>query len=170
MIIDVNITTDKKSVIIKDQTDWTEENYALDDLTSIKLYFYTDSLESADDTYQLTSLELSEYTAVGEITLSFETIFGRTYAIDNWYTVKLTGNSDTYESNLTGFGSDVYITYKVFSNINDLRTPEEYRGDIEPLAMQVMFLDTMKYLDTSTINNRSIKWKKRFDILTRLNS
>ena len=83
--------------------------------------------------------------------------------------VELIGDSGDYVSNKPGFGSDAYITVIVNENINSLHTPDQNRGNIETLAMQRMFLDGLKYLDTSTVNDRSIKWKKRYNVLSKMN-
>lgn len=169
LIIDVNLSTDYKSITITDETDWTNTSGTLDSLTSIILYFYTSDTSSADYTYTFTDDNLNEYTANAEITLTFESMFGSTYAVDNWYKVLLDGNDSGYVSNYAGFGSDAYITVKVNENINNLRTPERYRDTIEKVALERLFLDGMKYLDSSTNTDRSIKWSKRYDILNKLN-
>lgn len=170
MKINITISSDKKSITITDQTDWSSETGSLGDLTNIMLYFYTTTTESANDTYTLSIDEENEYTAIGKITLTFETLFGREYALDNWYDVKMISNSGSYESNYAGFLSDAYITTKVYENVNDLYTPEAYRKSIEPIAMQVIYLESMKYIGNSTITDRDIKASKRLNVLNRYNS
>lgn len=170
LTIDVNLASDYKSITITDDTDWSVITGTIDSLTSVTLSFYTTTTESSDYTYEFTATDLANYTNVGYITLTFETMFGREYAIDNWYEVQMNGNSDDYLSNYAGFGTDVYITSSVYDNINSLHTPESYKYNIEPLALQIITLNAMKYLDTSTINDRSIKWKKDYNYLIRANS
>ena len=170
MKINATISADKKSITIVDQTDWTSEIGSLDSLISIVLYFYTSTTDLAIYSYDLISEEVDYYTANGEITLTFETLFGREYALDNWYNVKMTANDNVYESNYAGFLSDSYITTKVYENVNDLYTPEAYKKSIEPIAMQVMYLESMKYIGNSTITDRDIKATKRLNVLNRYNS
>jgi len=170
LTIDVNISDDYKSIIINDQTNWAVIFGTIDSLTSIILYFYTSTTVSADYTYEFTEADLSEYVSNETITLTFDELFSREYALDNGYEVKMVANTGDYISNYAFFGSDAYITNKVYENINNLRTPEVYRNGIEPLALQVMFLTSMKYLDKSTILDRNIKWKKRLNALNKINA
>lgn len=170
IVIDANISTDYKSLIITDQTDWSTITGTIDSLTSIVLNFYTTTTSAYDYTYTFSSAEVDTYVASEEITITFEDLFDSEYAEDNGYQVQMVANSEDYISNYAFFGSDAYITTKVFENVNNLYTPEPYRNTIEPLALQVIFLSSMKYLDNSTINDRSVKWLKRLNILNRLNS
>ena len=55
------------------------------------------------------------------------------------------------------------------NNLNNLHTPDEYVGSIEKLALQVMWLKGLEYLDTSTVNDRRIKCIKRLKGLLKLN-
>lgn len=169
LIINVVKSTDYKSLTISDATDWTAITGTIDSLTTITLNFYTSSTELSDYTYSLTSLEVDEYVANEKITLTFLNILGREYPLDNWYYVQMSANSGDYISNYSDFLSDIYITNKVYENVNDLYTPEPYKKTIEPLAMQVIFLEGMKYLGLSTLTDRDIKGKKRLNILNRLN-
>lgn len=164
--LDIKVTrqSDYKSIKIECQDN-------LDGLTEVIFNFYTTSTVSPVYTYTLTVEELADFIANGEITLTFLQTFGTEYASDNWYIVQLEGSGDdTYTSNYDGFGSDAYITPKVYQNINNLHTPETRKDVIEELLMQVMMLEGMKYLDTSTINSRDNKWKKRFNALVKMNS
>ena len=97
-------------------------------------------------------------------------MFGTDYISDNWYDIQLIGNNGDYESNLDGFASYAYIEPYVFiNNLNNLHTPDEYRGSIENIALQIMWLQGLKYLDTSTVNDRRIKSIKRLKGLIKLN-
>jgi hypothetical protein len=170
LTIDVNISDDYKAIIVTDQTDWSSLGVTIDVLTEVILYFYTSNTTTADYTYEFTADNLVSYISNGNITLTFEDLFGREYALDNGYEVKMVANTEAYVSNFAFFGSDAYITNKVYENINNLRTPEVYRNGIEPLALQVMFLTSMRYLDRSTIIDRNIKWKRRLNALNKLNA
>ena len=111
------------------------------------------------------------FRSVSQSRYTFLQIFGTEYASDNWYIIQLEGSGDDdYTSNYDGFGSDAYITPKVYQNINNLHTPETRKDVVEELLMQVMMLEGMKYLDTSTINSRDNKWKKRFNALVKMNA
>lgn len=139
-------------------------------IATISLNFYTTSTTSVYDTYDFTVSEVNEFVSNGTITLTFLTMFGTDYIPDNWYDIQMVGNTDGYISNLDGFASYAYIEPLIFiNNLNNLHTPDEYRGSIEKVALQVMWLQGLKYLDTSTVNDRRIKSLKRMKALLRLN-
>ena len=97
-------------------------------------------------------------------------MFGSEYLPDGWYDVQLIGNTGDYESNLDGFPTYAHIQSLVYiNNLNNLHTPDEYVGGIEKLALQVMWLKGLEYLDTSTVNDRRIKCIKRLKGLLKLN-
>ena len=155
--------TDSKGITI------TSESY-LDLITSITLNFYTTSADTPLETYDLTAGEVTSFVSNGTISLSFLSMFGSEYISDNWYDVQMIGNAGDYESNLDGFASYAYIEPYVFiNNLNNLHPPDEYRGSIENVALQVMWLQGLKYLDTSTVNDRRIKSIKRLKGLIKLN-
>lgn len=155
--------TDGKSITI------TSEDY-LDNITSAVLNFYTTSSDSPWDTYTLTELEVSTFVSDGTISLSFLTMFGTEYVSDNWYDIQLVGNDGDYISNLDGFASYSYLEPLVYINqLNNLHTPDEYRGSIEAIALNIMWLQGLRYLDTSTVNDRRIKSLKRMKALLRSN-
>lgn len=169
LTITVDISSDYKSIVVTDETDWTSLGDTIDSLTSITLNFYTTTLLSTAYTYEFNTNELDEYVALGTITLDFLDLFSREYALDNWYDVQMVANDGDYVSVYDGFGSDAYITPKVFENVNNLYTPEPYKKTIEPIAMQVIFLEGMKWLGVSSLTDRKIKWAQRLNILTRYN-
>lgn len=155
--------TDGKSITI------TSSDY-LDYITSIVLNFYTTSSDSPWDTYTLTGSEVSSFISAGEISLTFSTMFGTEYISDNWYDIQLIGNNGDYISNLDGFASYSYLEPLIYINqLNNLHTPDEYRGSIEAIALNIMWLQGLKYLDTSTVNDRRIKSLKRMKALLRSN-
>ena len=156
-------STDHKSITI------ASTSY-LDAITSIVLNVYTTSSTSPADTYTFTAGEVSSFVSNGTITLTFQTMFGTDYVPDNWYDIELVGNDGDYLSNLDGFASYAYLEPVVYiNNLNNLHTPDEYRGSIENIALQIMWLQGLKYLDTSTVNDRRVKSLKRMKALIRLN-
>ncbi len=162
--IQTSRSTDYKSITI------TSESY-LDLISSITLNFYTSSQTSVYDTYELSAAEISSFISNGTITLTFLTMFGTEYISDNWYDIQLIGNSGDYESNLDGFASYAYLEPLVYiNNLNNLHTPDEQRGSIENIALQIMWLQGLKYLDTSTVNDRRVKSLKRMKGLLKLNT
>lgn len=147
----------------------TSESY-LDAITSITLNFYVGNTDSIYDSYDLTELEVTSFVTNGTISLSFNTMFGSEYLPDGWYDIQLIGNTGDYESNLDGFPTYAHIQSLVYiNNLNNLHTPDEYVGSIEKLALQVMWLKGLEYLDTSTVNDRRIKCIKRLKGLLKLN-
>lgn len=162
--IQTSRSTDYKSITI------TSESY-LDLISSITLNFYTSSQTSVYDTYELSAAEISSFISNGSITLTFLTMFGTEYISDNWYDIQMIGNSGDYESNLDGFASYAYLEPLVYiNNLNNLHTPDEQRGSIENIALQIMWLQGLKYLDTSTVNDRRVKSLKRMKGLLKLNT
>ena len=147
----------------------TSESY-LDAITSVTLNFYVGNTDSVYDSYNLTELEVTSFVTNGTISLSFPTMFGSEYLPDGWYDIQLIGNAGDYESNLDGFPTYAHIQSLVYiNNLNNLHTPDEYVGSIEKLALQVMWLKGLEYLDTSTVNDRRIKCIKRLKGLLKLN-
>ena len=147
----------------------TSESY-LDAITSITLNFYVGNTDSVYDSYSLTELEVTSFVTNGTTSLSFSTMFGSEYLPDGWYDVQLIGNVGDYESNLDGFPTYAHIQSLIYiNNLNNLHTPDEYVGSIEKLALQVMWLKGLEYLDTSTVNDRRIKCIKRLKGLLKLN-
>ena len=155
--------TDSKGITI------TSSDF-LDLITDITLNFYTADTTSPEDTYTLTAGEVSTFVSTGTISLSFLTMFGTDYISDNWYDVQMIGNNGDYISNLDGFASYSYLEPLIYINqLNNLHTPDEYRGSIEAIALNIMWLQGLKYLDTSTVNDRRIKSLKRMKALLRSN-
>ena len=157
--------SDSKGIII------TSESY-LDAITSITLNFYVGNTDSVYDSYSLTESEVTSFVSTGTISLTFSTMFGSEYLPDGWYDVQLigVGNTGDYESKLDGFPTYAHIQSLIYvNNLNNLHTPDEYVGSIEKLALQVMWLKGLEYLDTSTVNDRRIKCIKRLKGLLKLN-
>lgn len=167
--IQVERSTDQKSITITDQTDWSQITGTIDSLTSIVIKFYTSSIASSDATYTFTTDEVSEYTSNAEITLTFETIFGSTYIADNWYIVQMEGNEDDYLSNYEGYGTYYYTKNKVYTqNVNGLNTPERDLSIMQPIHFNMISLKGLEELDNSNTLSRDIKFKKRLSALTKM--
>jgi hypothetical protein len=134
-------------------------------LTSIILNLYTVSTSSVYKTYTFSEAEVSAFISNDTIDLTFLKIAGYEFMPDNWYITQVTANSLAYISNYDGFGSHANVKAVVYQNLNWLRTPEKYKGTIEPIAMQIMWLDNLDTLDTSTIISRDVMYKKRLTAL-----
>ena len=155
--------TDSKGITI------TSENY-LGEIISITLNFYVGNTDSVYDSYSLTESEVTSFVSNGTISLTFSAMFRSEYLPDGWYDIQLIGNMGDYESNSDGFPTYAHIQNLVYiNNLNNLHTPDEYVGSIEKLALQVMWLKGLEYLDTSTVNDRRIKCIKRLKGLLKLN-
>jgi len=156
------------SLVIEDRTDWTSIGDTISSLTSIDVEIYTTSLVTPAYTYSLSSPEVDYYVLNGTITLTFLTIAGQLYLDDGFYNVKLSANTGDYISNNYGFGVYADITYAVFSEINSLDTPESIKFNAEKFCTYAMFLEGLKYLDTTSVNNRDIKFNKRLTALNKM--
>lgn len=127
-------------------------------LSNIILYFYQGADLIAYDNYQLSSGEAAEFIANGVIELLFTDMFGATLGIldDDWWTVEMRSNSDGYISNQYGFGLFSNIEFQVYSLLNNDDIPDRSKKKSEELRWIGLILDRMKYLDTSSTNDRSI--------------
>jgi glyoxylate utilization-related uncharacterized protein len=139
-------------------------------ITELVLNFYIKSYETyiLYETYTLTVPELLEFDSNGEITLTFEDMFGDEYIQDNWYVLRAIGNSGDFVSNYDGFGVYTWVKTKVYEQINSLHTPEIISTNIENLFLKKMLLEGIEELDNSTIVSRETKFKKRLAILTKM--
>lgn len=169
--IKVERSIDQKSITVTDVTEWVGDT--IDSLVDIKLSFYINNGNTAFAEYEFTAGEEAEYTGSGEITLVFEDILPAVvttdgFIPDNWYIVKMTADTETYVSNYEGFGVYTFIKNKVYDQVNGLRTPEQYRGNIEEIYQSFMFMKGLEYLDTSNILSKEIKFKKRLSALTKM--
>jgi len=163
-------TTDatQTSLIIEDRTDWTAIGDDISSLTTIDINLYGTSLVTPEYTYTLDSDERDYYVLNGTITLTFLQIAGTLYVADGFYNTNLTANSEDYISNFYGFGIYVDITFAVFNEINSVNTPESIKYNAEKFCTYAMFLEGLKYLDTTTVNNRDIKFNKRLTALNKM--
>lgn len=163
-------TTDatQTSLVIEDRTDWTTLGGDISDLTTITVNIFTTSLVTPSYVYELTSDERDYYVLNGTITLTFLTIAGTLYLEDGFYNTQVTANTEDYVSNYYGFGIYVDVTFAVFSEINSVDTPENIKFSAEKYCTYAMFLEGLKYLDTTSVNNRDVKFNKRLIALNKM--
>jgi len=141
----------------------------LSTITELVLNFYnTSDLTTPYETYTLTTPEVLEFDSNGEITLTFEDMFGDEYIQDNWYILQVIGDSGDFVSNYDGFGVYTWVKTKVYEQVNSLHTPEIISTNIENLFLKKILLEGIEELDNSTIVSRDIKFKKRLAILTKM--
>lgn len=152
---------DQKSITIV-------SNSYLENLTSVILNIYTNSLVTPIVSYTFDANELVAFVGNGSIDLVLKDIFGTDFIQDNWYITYLTGNDGDIVSNYDGFGVYTYVKTKVYEQINSLHTPEYAVSRMESLFLKKIFLEGLEYLDTSTILSRDIKFKKRLLVLTKM--
>lgn len=155
-------------VIIQDETDWGLIGGSINSLTNIVVSLYGTSLVAPLTSYTLTSTEEQSYVDNGLIDLSFDELNGNAYLDDGWYSVQIETNSGDYISNYSGFGIYAEITFAVFNLINSLHVPENVKYDSERYCVMAMWLEGLKYLDTTNVNSRDIKFKKRLLSLQRM--
>lgn len=148
-------------VVITDKTDWGSVGGSLESLSDIILSIYSASLVTPAYQYQLTLAEADEYVTTGTIEILFTAIYGASYLNDGWWTAKITANSGDYVSNFSGFGLYSNITFAVFNQINGLHVPEQIKYDAEKYCIYAMWLEGLKFLDTTNVNSREIKFNKR---------
>ena len=165
----VTKSSDSKSITVTDTTDWLDVGGTINDLTSITLNFYTESLNSPNYIYTFTENDLNIYITPGStITFSFETLFDREFALDNWYKVQMVANEGDYSSNYDGFGTHVSIENKLYTSyINGLATPERDVTKMGTIYFNFMALKGLSKLDNSTYASRDVKYKKRLSALVK---
>lgn len=168
IIIVAQTDASQTSLTITDKTAWTSTDYTIASLNSLVVNIYSSSLIDPEYIYTLSASELTYFKLNGTITLSFTQMFGNLYLSDGFYNARTTANSGEFISNFYGFGIYVDITYAVTNMINSLDSAESIKFDAEKYATQMMFLEGLKYLDTTTINNRDIKFNKRLKALNRV--
>ena len=156
------------SLIIEDRTDWTAIGDVPASMLVLDLNIFTTSLVTPTYNYQLTQAERDYFVLNGTITLTFLQMFNTLYLDDAFYNAQLTADSEAYISNFYGFGVYVDTTFAVFNEINSLDTPEKLKFQAEKFCTQAMFLEGLKYLDTTTVNNRDIKFNKRLLALNKM--
>lgn len=168
IVITANTDSTQTNITITDMTDWAGIGDDISSLTSITLDLYYNTLTTPYKTYNFTSEELAYYKANGTITLTFLQMFSTLYLDDAFYNIQLTANAEAYISNYAGFGIYADITFAVFNEINSIDTPEAIKFNAEKYCTYAMFLEGMKYLDTTNVNSREVKFNKRLSALNKM--
>jgi hypothetical protein len=168
LIIHATTNTSQTGVIITDKTDWDTMPTPLFGIDNMAVNLYQTSLTTPVKVHQLTSTELASFKANGFIELSFITLNSTIYLNDDWWTVKMTANGGYHESNFSGFGIYADITHAVFSQINNLHVPEEIKYTAEKYCIMAMWRQGLKFLDTTSVNAREIKFRKRLASLQKM--
>lgn len=162
IVINCTSNTRQNGVVISDETYWGSINGgSLSGLTQIIVNLYGASLVTPTYSYQLSSVEEATYIETGTVEISFAELAGSEYIDDGWWSIQITSNSDFYISNYSGFGIYASITFAVYSKINYLHVPEDIKYDAERYCLYVMWLEGLKFLDTTNVNSRQVKFTKR---------
>jgi len=171
IVITASTDATQTSLVIEDRTDWTSISDVITSITSLTLNIFTTSLVTPAYVYDFTQEEVDYYVLNGTITLTFLQTVGDLYLEDGFYNAQLIGNFEQateYVSNFYGFGIYVDITYAVFSEINSIDTSENLKMNAEKYCTYAMFLEGLKYLDTTSVNSRDIKFNKRLTALNKM--
>ena len=161
LIILVSSNASQTGVVITDETDWGSIGGSRNSLNSVIVNLYGTSLVTPSSSYALTELELDTFITTGSVEVSFLNLAGVLYIADGWWSLNITANSLAYVSNYAGFGIYASITFAVFSQINSLHVPEEVKYTAEKYCIYAMWLEGLKFLDTTNINSRGVKFAKR---------
>lgn len=151
------------SIIIQDYTGISRTG-----MTGIALLLTNDENPELNAEYVLDVTEEAAFVEDGLVEILFTKIFTTASIIDGWWSVQLTATTGDYISNIYGFTIYIDLQFAVFSLVNSVHVPETNKGRVEQLAMQVMFLKGIQYLDTSYINDRGTKILKRQNALNKM--
>lgn len=168
LLIYTTTNTQQTGIVITDKTDWTSLNLSNDSLTSITVSLYQSNLTFPVAQYVLNIQELSSFINSRYVELSFLQIYNTLYVEDGWWTVKITANDNAHESNFSGFGIYADITSAVFAEIDSLHVPEEIKYNAEKYCIIAIYRQGLKFLDTTTVNSREIKYNKRLKALQKM--
>jgi len=160
LVIFASSNATQTGVQINDQTNWVPIDSSRDSLTGLVVSLYSTDSVTPISTYRLTELELNTFIDTGTIEISFLKLNGNLYVEDGWYWVSINGNAGNLISNNSGFGIYAGITGAVFSQVNDLHVPEDIKYNAEKIIMPVLYLEGLKYLDTTSVNSRDTKFNK----------
>lgn len=150
----------QNGVIITDETDWGQIGGSISGMTNIIVGLYGSS-EIPLGEYELSSEEQSTYISTGSIEVLFQSLVNSDSINDGWWYIKVSSNAGAYVSGYTGFGIYSSITYAVFNQINGLHVPEENKYNIEMYCTMAMWIEGLRYLATSNVNSRGVKFTKR---------
>ena len=136
--------------------------------TDVVLYLTAEDYPLVTTDYILTELQRLAFIADGEVEVEFLDIFGTVNIADDWWTINVHAASDEYLSNDFFFGVYADVRFNVYSVVNGVHIPEVNKGKSEIMYVPVMFVNGMGYLDTSSINDRGIKFKARQDAINKM--
>lgn len=168
LIIHTTANTSQTGVIITDKTDWVSIGTTIDTIENVSVKLYQTSLVTPVKTFALNADQLASFKADGYVEISFLELYSTTYLADDWWTIKITANNGAHESNYSGFGIYADVTYDIFAQINNLHVPEEIKYNAEKFCIPAMWRQGLKFLDTTTVNSREIKFRKRLGSLQKM--
>lgn len=168
IVLNATSNAGQTGVILTDQTDWASLGVSRSVLTSITVDLYGASLVTPVSSYTLTAPELATFISDGVIELTFLSLYGAIYVNDGWWSIKTSSNSGAYVSNYSGFGIYASASFAVYSQINSLHVPEDIKYNAEKYCIMAMWLEGLKYLDTTNVNSRGVKFVKRLVSLQKM--
>lgn len=139
-------------------------------MTNIIVYLYKGVDLVFFGQYQLPVDKEADFVDTGAVELLFTDMFGPIDGVldDGWWIAEVRATSEAYVSNQYGFGIFTDIAFEVYALVNSTHVPEVIKYKSEDLFMKVLMLDGLKYLDTSTVNDRGAKFTVRFNALTKI--
>lgn len=140
-----------------------DDNVDLSAVVAIVASTFTDDLSTADRTYNFTAQNLTDFKANGEVDISSLSLLGAAAPDDDFYSVSLNADSDTYVSGLAGVGITLEAkgeTYNKqgFTNVY----ASDYRRD------DALHTAHMLVLEMDNLENQDYSLQKRVDYTTRL--
>lgn len=168
IVVNTTSNSAQTGIVIVDQTDWASLGVSRSILTSMRIDLYGAFLVTPVSLYTLDAPELASFVDTGTVELSFLKLYGSLYVADGWWTIQTSSNMDTYISNYSEFGVYASISFAVASQINSLHVPENIKYNAEKYCIMAMWLDYLKYLDTTNVNSRRQKFISRLISLQKM--
>lgn len=130
-------------------------------VSAITVNQYSSDLSTTDNTYALDGAELTAFKTNGTVDLAVSDVIGASPS-DDFYTLELDGDSETYLSNKAGVAITTEATGKVYSQQGfvDVYAPD-FRID------RVLFSAHMLLSEMNTIETLDYSLQKRVDFTTR---
>lgn len=163
IVITATKNASQTSIVIREESGISRVGF-----TEVVLYLSAYDFPLIITDYTLTGPQLSEFIANGSVEVEFLDIFGTINIADDWWTINVHANSDEYLSRPFYFGVYADTRFSVYSIVNGIHIPEVNKGKAEYLYSKVMFVNGMGYLDTSSINDRGIKFKARQNAINKM--
>jgi len=139
-----------------------DDSVDLSGVSSFTVNQYSDDLTTADNTYTLTATELSNLQDNGEVELSVEDVIGASPA-DEFYSLELSGDSDSYLSNKAGVAITTEAAGQVYNHQGFVNVyAPDYRID------RVLHSAHMLYQEMNLIEEQDASLQKRVDFTYRL--